>query len=595
MKRQIKIFCLVAFVAVALIVTPILLNFSQVENHKIGTYIIPLEKVTLDHINGIAFVNRLLHNNVRVYWLGEPIIIEVSNGSSYSLEKGSFLVPAYQKMQKFGFSSSTFLKYIQDTSQELNVTLLRVNSTIKATVFPLTKPRIAIYAGGGCTGGTLEHVHPLEEADFDLDIITQDDILDGRLADFDVLTFPGGGPYLNHLSQTEIEEVKQFVEKGGGFMGNCGGLVYGVQIGLLDVQLAENNQEIAFAPMRGPIELEAMFPQNPITFGYGKYFESIYFWGPFIERVGTDVTVVASINSPTQELKEFIPDVTLAYIYDGYSDFSFQEGLMEKYQGTPVIINGTYGMGRVILSTVHPEILPESRQIFVNSIYSMSSGKKTLKRIGEEVTFTSDINQETEMSWSQEHFSQVENLLQQLKSKTGKALSKYRPVQYTNNKLFGSTGEYLELYLSDIHSRSTRMLNDLMNLKETYTTLDKSKIILHSASGNRKNVLTYIDNLQYRIASILKQIVELNDYPVKIFQFFESDLLTKIIPQVTLLKNASLPENYRQIIELLDTEIIALNRIKDGVDYYLLRWSFQIESVSTETVFINGLIKAMTQ
>ncbi len=79
----------------------------------------------------------------------------------------------------------------------------------------------------------LEHLIPLEKADFDIKLINSSEVNEQNLEKVNVITFPGGADYRDYLDNQAIIDVKSFVSKGGGFVGTCSGAAFAIDIGLL--------------------------------------------------------------------------------------------------------------------------------------------------------------------------------------------------------------------------------------------------------------------------------------------------------------------------------------------------------------------------
>ena len=587
MKKFVAVLSIVIVLALSLAVIRPLWNFWQPNNSRIQAYAIPIENdVPGSYVNGTKLVNRLLQSGVTVYWLAEPLEIKTTDGSDYLLNSGDFIIPANQKTTKFGFSTFIPDAYIRGTSTGLNVTVLEVNSPFEASVYPLKDSRVAVYYGNGCTGGSLEHVYPLEEAGFDVDVITPADIQSGVLNSYDVVTFPGGGPYLDQFNEIQTRQIRDFVRLGGDYLGSCGGSILGVQLGLLDVQMVSSEQEFTFAAMRGPIVLETSSSTNPVTFGFKDSFKSDYFYGSFVNQVGSNVTVVATLRSSTSNLREYIPEVMKAYNFTRTVN-------IDDYWGRPAIVTGKYGAGKVLLSTVHPEVLPEAHRIFTNAIYFLSNGEKTLIKIPleeKEPSYETYLGSATR--WNEATYSRINEQLQTLEREALNARLVLSNFEIANNEMIGSNGEYLGFFLSDLNSRSTQLLSDLSELRDDYNKLEELKNTLAasstSATGNESRA---IYNLQGKIASILDAITNL-EASIRQMDIIKEELATEEqnIRQIQVSSNFSLTERYERIIDLQKNESQTLNKAKE-IDYYLLRWSFQAKTILTETDFLIALCK----
>ena len=77
-----------------------LVYLSGVKNQKPRVYIISMQNdLQSNWMNAVKLVNRLLHLNVSVYWLAEPLDISV-DGAEYAFASGDFIIPFYQGLSR---------------------------------------------------------------------------------------------------------------------------------------------------------------------------------------------------------------------------------------------------------------------------------------------------------------------------------------------------------------------------------------------------------------------------------------------------------------------------------------------------------------
>jgi len=554
--------------------------FMGANSSEVRAYAVPRETKLQEHsLGSINLVNRILNIGAEVCWIAEPISVMTVNGSMYSLNEGSFIIPTYQNIVKYGFQSS-ISHYVEKLSFELNLTSLKMSYVPRVTAYTLTSPRVAIYYGGGVTGGALWQIHPLETAGFNLGIITEVNIERGDLADYDVLVFPGGGAYLNYLSSTEIEEIKRFVEDGGGFLGTCGGLAFGVQIGLLNAQLAYSMQ----APpdkhvnLRGPVILESTSPMHPVAFGMKKYFEYEYVLGPFINRVEDDVTVVAKYHASTPDLRLYCPEFFKAYNYTFETDLSY----LDRFWGTPAVIAGEYGNGGVVLFASHPECLCESLQALINSVYFLSMEKR--------VSFRSIPDEEAAVGQRETCYASVKDLMRQMVESSSNARDALDGIDKRKNEdIIGFSAEFLELFMSDVHSRGVQLYSALPKLEDAYGKLKELEKSRLEYPNIYEKALPQMEHLRSRISSIFQSMYRLEEL-VHLMDVANEDLL-RIADALDyiLVTTLSEGERYQEIIDLHVMESLTLSRLKDRIDVHLLRWTFEIEVTLANVDFILSL------
>ena len=579
-------------IVVLLLVLAVLFSLVQltgIENQNPSIYLISAQADSLsDWINSVKLVNTLLHLNVSVYWLAEPLHVSVE-GAEYAFASGDFIIPFNQDELSTTSEFSTIPQYVEELSTELNVSILNIHSNIEARAYPLNQAKVAVYYGGGVTGGCLEHLLPLEEAGFSLGIVREENLHQEELAEYNVITFPGGGPYGKYLSEEDMENIKEFVSLGGGYFGTCGGMALGLELGLLDAETAKAGQYEAYADLRGPLLLSVSKPSSPVVFGCSTLFESTYFRGPFIGRVGNGVETICSYNSSTENLSVYFPEVMQAY------NWSLQTEAINDFWGSPSIISGKYEAGKVVLSTTHPEILPISQRLFINSILYLASGEETLLRTSQctcgAKTSNSNLRDESLGSMNETLCAQVNSLMSTIKEQSTAAREELTGLEETNYQIAGVSGEYLTLFLDDVNNRSSELLvqlDELTEIFENFTSISDTKqsINLLSSSVN-SDLLPALKSLQKRILNIHPSMLKLEDL-INTMVTVAKDLSeeTQLLQQI-LSGSMSSTERNQQTISLHSSESLNLSNLKENVDYYLLHWSFEIRAILVEAQFLS--------
>ena len=559
------------------------LHFNRTEISEPIVFAIPVHNnPESDWINAVKLVNELLHLNVSVYWLTESLNISV-NDFIYTLARGDFVVPFQQNKPSDDPSySSIFTQYIMGLSAELNVPVLNFSDNIEVGAYLLNEPNVAVFYGGGVTGGSLEHIHLLEDAGFNLSIFREEDLCMEKLLDYSVITFPGGGPYENYLTENDMGIIREFIGDGGGFLGTCGGMMLGVELGLLDVEPAIVGEYVAYADLRGPVLLNLTQSSNQIVSGYSTYLESTYFMGPFISSVGSDVEIIASYNSTTEKLVLYSPEIMEAY------DFPSQPDVIKSFWGSPAILSGNYGSGKVVLSSVHPEILPISQRLFVNSVFYLSSSEEIVLDMSQK---SSSVGQpqtglyiENSAQLNDTLHSHLVDFLETFNDKSSNLQRVLDGLEEQNYQLVGVTGEYLNLFLADITSRSSFLLLYLEDLTSFYNCFDS--LLLSAAIIDHKELVVSIENLQQRILYVHQSMVELQEL-IPILETVKEELLDEkqLIEQI-FSNNTSSSELNQKLLSLHSSESQTIHNLKDNMDYHLLSWYFEIKSIIVEAHFL---------
>lgn len=202
--------------------------------------------------------------------------------------------------------------------------------------------RVGIYRGPGSSSATVSNLQAVlhDPAALVLETLTVDRIRDGHLTSFDVAIFPGGSgsAQSSGLGDAGREAVRQYVAAGGGYLGICAGAYlacdgfsWGLKI--LDAKTASNYWRRGV----GEVKIE-LTDAGRRFFGVAQAQHAIHYAnGPIL---------VANGNA---ELDDFEP---LAYFRTELAENDTPIGLMV---GTPAMVRGSYGRGRVLAFSPHAE------------------------------------------------------------------------------------------------------------------------------------------------------------------------------------------------------------------------------------------------
>jgi glutamine amidotransferase-like uncharacterized protein len=500
-KNYAKPFYAVLVILVILVASFLVLNQPSEQIQSQAIILSAGNANSQDAINVFRLVNELLENDFKVFLIDNETV--VNNGLT-KMERGDFIVPP-QSNGLFPSSQNLLVDYANKQAQELNVTVEKVNFNFEIEALPLKKPTVAIYSGGGAAGGVLEHLYPLQNAGFDIQILNSTDIENHDLTNFNVLTFPGGGAYWNYQNDKAVSEIKDFVSNGNGFVGTCDGAAFGVDTGLLEAHKmvgALYPEYDEYADIRGPLTLK-IIQDDLLTVGYKDFLPSVYFRGPFIDDVGEGVDVVALLNSTTNQTQIYFPEIVEAY------NFSLNADSINRTWNTPAVISGMYGLGKVVLSTVHPEILLESQRFFINFVYFALSGermtvaKSSFLDTSEEI---SGVNSDVNSPFNESTFSAVISSIQTLREDSNAAAYTLQVNLETNYKLVGVVSESLNTFLKDISQRGETFIVDLESLRDNYGILENIRGSLERSNDSNKHcagLLAEAENLQKEIAQLV--------------------------------------------------------------------------------------------
>lgn len=223
---------------------------------------------------------------------------------------------------------------------------------------------VAIYYGPGAFGnGPLALRSTLREDErFVVRIVGADEIGNGALEQFDAVIFPGGSGsgQAEGIGEAGRKAVQKFVREGGGYVGICGGCYLACEnfswsLGLLDARTKSSKWK------RGRAELELEFS--------GAAQELV----GDLERHETVLYVNGPVMAPAESSE--IPDFeVLATFRTETAENGSPKGIQV---GSPAILTGTFGKGRVVGISPHPEQTDGLRHVVTELIAWSVAGDST--------------------------------------------------------------------------------------------------------------------------------------------------------------------------------------------------------------------------
>ncbi len=200
-------------------------------------------------------------------------------------------------------------------------------------------PLVAIYVDDGVwEDGVTASEHMWWALNASTHRVTAQEIRQGVLTGFDVLHVPGGwaGDYADALGEDGLSAIRSFVSGGGGYIGVCAG-----------AYLASSRVRWSGRPVRYGLDLLPVLAVGPL--------ESIAPWPDY---------AMALVDYQPHEVTQGLPDPSTLLYYGGarfrpspLSDVAVVAVYAEPgLEGAPAMVAGTYGVGRVFLTALHPEI-----------------------------------------------------------------------------------------------------------------------------------------------------------------------------------------------------------------------------------------------
>ena len=222
--------------------------------------------------------------------------------------------------------------------------------------------RVAVFVDQGVgTDGAEALIARLTKApELKVDRIKAADVVAGRLAEFDVVLHPGGsgGGQGKALGEDGREKVRDFIRKGGGYVGICAGAYlascdYPWSLHILDAKVIDKAH---WARGNGEVEV-SLTPTARALLGFDSERKKIIYWqGPLLAPAGD-------------------PDVPDYELLGTFESEIAQKGAPTGVMiGTTAIASGRFGSGRVLCFSPHPEKTPGEEGAVIKALL-YTSGK----------------------------------------------------------------------------------------------------------------------------------------------------------------------------------------------------------------------------
>ena len=230
------------------------------------------------------------------------------------------------------------------------------NQTIVAAPQAARPVRIAIYEGPGSGGSGIDNVEAraLQLAGASVTRLTPAEVgetdLSGR---FDIIVFSGGSGSRqgNSIGEAGRANVREFVRNGGGYLGVCAGAYlactnYEWSLGILDARTVSSKWRRGQAFLDLQLDSAGKEIFGPVN----QTFKVRYNNGPILMPSGRDD----------------IPDYTSVSTF--LTEIAKNDSPVGIQVGSPSMAIGTFGKGRVFVSSPHPENTPGLEHIIPRAI-----------------------------------------------------------------------------------------------------------------------------------------------------------------------------------------------------------------------------------
>jgi len=315
-----------------------------------------------DSVRSLKMVNGYLYSHCTGYMLLDDVSAYVKNPENGSwilmnIPKGSIIlegVSAYYAriaaQETFGYSTNIY--------------------SVDMTSFPVTRaltlnpPRIMYYTGTGTIPATIED--RLKWFRFKYDAYSDPTYID-RLSDpsfrYSIFFVPGGSAtdIASGIGENRLRTIAEFVANGGGYIGVCAGSYlpikgYNTETSWLEIV---NASVSVLNPGEGIVTIRVEDPNCSVMLGFNGEFNIRYYNGPPLEPGG--------LYSSTLGLPTPYPSTAAKFV----------SGVSSSLIGKTAILYTTYGSGKIVLFSPHPEfddVYPGRYlwRLFFNAIYTVN-------------------------------------------------------------------------------------------------------------------------------------------------------------------------------------------------------------------------------
>ena len=229
-----------------------------------------------------------------------------------------------------------------------------------------SKVKVGFYIENGSLGcGVLYWARILHfSPQLEVTLVNGKDIRDGKLKGLDLLMVPGGSSskQCKALGEAGMAEIRRYVADGGAYLGVCAGYHCALRgkerIGLFTYRRRENGYG-GLAPLRVELTGNA---ETLLGIPAGNY-NVRYAHGPIV-RSSPD-TAPSAVPAKTEVIGVYRASVSPA----GQPGFNFF--------GAPAMLFGTYGKGKVVATSCHPESRTASWPIALGCVYAATGVRPT--------------------------------------------------------------------------------------------------------------------------------------------------------------------------------------------------------------------------
>ena len=226
------------------------------------------------------------------------------------------------------------------------------------------KLKTAFYIDKGARGGGVTNLGRLLSfsPQIEMTMVNGEDLRKGKLKNFDLFVMPGGSSQLEmeSMGAEGVKVLQEFIRKGGAYVGICAGFH-------IMLNRPERAQLVPYTYIR-----EAVGARGDVQIDLSKE-------GAKILGVKPGKRMVRYSRGPIAKEAKWAKGSCKTYaLYT--SSISPLGKAGKSFFNTPALIAGTYGKGKVIASSFHPEYKVETYELFVGMVY-YATGVRITPRI----------------------------------------------------------------------------------------------------------------------------------------------------------------------------------------------------------------------
>ena len=226
------------------------------------------------------------------------------------------------------------------------------------------KLKTAFYIDKGARGGGVTNLGRLLafSPQIEMTMVKGEDLRKGVLKNFDMIVMPGGSSQLEmeSMGPAGVKALQEFIRNGGAYVGICAGFH-------IMLNRPERAQLVPYTYIR-----EAVGARGDVQIDLSKE-------GAKILGVKPGKRMVRYSRGPiAKEAKWAKGSCKTHALYT--SSISPLGRAGKSFFNTPALIAGTYGKGKVIATSFHPEYLPSTHDIFVGCVY-YATGVKIIPKL----------------------------------------------------------------------------------------------------------------------------------------------------------------------------------------------------------------------